>query len=116
MRIALSTNWNTRRHVEGEAIADEILALGFDALELGYHTTEEIAEGVLRRVNSGAVTVDSVHAYCPVPVGAPHGYPELYLLASLDEDERATGWPLSIGSWTAASLVTETLTREGAAR
>lgn len=89
MRIALSTNWNVRRHTDGEAMVDEIIALGFDALELGYHTTEEIAEGVLRRVRSGGVTVDSVHAYCPVPVGAPHGYPELYLLASLDEDERA---------------------------
>ena len=99
MRIALSTNWNTNRHETGEAMVDEILALGFDALELGYHTTEEIAAGVLRRVESGAVTVDSVHAYCPVPIGAPHGYPELYLLASLDEDERAM----------AAILLTRTL-------
>ena len=89
MKIALSTNWNVRRHEAGEAMVDEILALGFDALELGYHTTEELAAGVLRRVQAGSVKVDSVHAYCPVPVGAPHGYPELYLLASLDEDERA---------------------------
>lgn len=89
MRIALSTNWNVRRHEAGEAMVDEILALGFDALELGYHTTDELAAGVRRRVQAGAATVDSVHAYCPVPVGAPHGYPELYLLASLDEDERA---------------------------
>jgi sugar phosphate isomerase/epimerase len=89
MKIALSTNWNVRRHEAGEAMVDEILALGFDALELGYHTTEEIAKGVLRRVQTGAVAVDSVHAYCPVPVGAPHGYPELYLLASLDDDDRA---------------------------
>lgn len=89
MKFALSTNWNVRRHQTGEAVVDEILALGFDALELGYHTTEEVAAGVRRRVLSGAVKVDSIHAYCPVPVGAPHGYPELYLLASLDEDERA---------------------------
>ena len=89
MRIALSTNWNVARHEEGEPLVDEIIALGFDALELGYHTTETLAAGVLRRVGAGAVAVDSVHAYCPVPVGAPHGYPELYLLASLDEDERA---------------------------
>lgn len=88
MRIALSTNWNVRRHTEGEALVDEILGLGFDALELGYHTTEELAAGVRRRVAAGAVAVDSVHAYCPVPIGAPHGYPELYLLASPDEDER----------------------------
>lgn len=89
MRFSLSTNWNARRHTDGEALTDEILSLGFEALELGYHTTEELAAGIRRRVGSGAVAVDSVHAYCPVPIGAPHGYPELYLLASLDEDERA---------------------------
>ena len=89
MRISLSTNWNVARHEDGEALVDEVVALGFDALELGYHTTEELAKGIRRRVNAGAVAVESVHAYCPVPVGAPHGYPELYLLASLDEDERA---------------------------
>ena len=89
MRFSLSTNWNVSRHEAGEALADEALSLGFDALELGYHTTDELAEGIRRRVRSGVVTVDSVHAYCPVPLGAPHGYPELYLLASLDEDERA---------------------------
>jgi sugar phosphate isomerase/epimerase len=89
MRFSLSTNWNVRRHETGEALTDEILALGFDALELGYHTTDEVAAGIRRRVQAGAVRVDSVHAYCPVPLGAPHGYPELYLLASLDDDERA---------------------------
>ena len=89
MKFSLSTNWNAQRHEEGERLVDEIAALGFGALELGYHMTEELAAGVRRRVQAGAVTVDSVHAYCPVPIGAPHGYPELYLLASLDEDERA---------------------------
>lgn len=89
MRYSLSTNWNARRHDDGGALVDEITALGFDKLELGYHMTEELAAGVRRRVESGAVQIGSVHAYCPVPIGAPHGYPELYLLASLDEDERA---------------------------
>ena len=89
MRFALSTNWNARRHTEGEPLVDEILALGFDALELGYHTTELQAEGIKRRLASGAITVDSVHAYCPVPLSAPHGYPELHLLASADDDDRA---------------------------
>ena len=89
MKFSLSTNWNARRHDDGEKLVDEIVALGFGALELGYHLTEELAAGVRRRTHAGVVTVDSVHAYCPVPIGAPHGYPELYLLASLDEDERA---------------------------
>jgi sugar phosphate isomerase/epimerase len=89
MRFSLSTNWNARRHTEGEPLVDEIIALGFDALELGYHTTELQAEGITRRIASGAISVDSVHAYCPVPLSAPHGYPELHLLASTDDDDRA---------------------------
>lgn len=88
MRIALSTNWNAKRHESGEALTDEILGLGFDALELGYNTTEEHVKGIRARMAQGAVTVGSVHAYCPVPISAPHGYPELHLLASPDEDER----------------------------
>jgi sugar phosphate isomerase/epimerase len=89
MDFALSTNWNASRHATGEALVDEILALGFRSVELGYKLTVEQAAGVSRRIASGAVTVSSVHAYCPVPVGAPSGHPELYLLASRDEDERA---------------------------
>ncbi|MCL1920596.1 MAG: sugar phosphate isomerase/epimerase [Kiritimatiellaeota bacterium] len=89
MRFSLSTNWNAARHADGEALVEEILSLGFDALELGYNTTEAHVEGIRRCVASGAVTADSVHSYCPVPISAPHGYPELYLLASLDDDDRA---------------------------
>ncbi len=88
MKIALSTNWNSKRHTDGSAIVDEALDLGFDALELGYNLTENQAREIKQRVVNGAIQVDSVHCYCPVPIGAPHGYPELYLLASLDEDER----------------------------
>jgi sugar phosphate isomerase/epimerase len=89
MKFALSTNWNAARHEAGGPLVDEILALGFDALELGYHMTEELAAGVRGKVAAGEVSVGSVHAFCPGPVGAPHGYPELYLLASRDDDERA---------------------------
>jgi sugar phosphate isomerase/epimerase len=89
MDFALSTNWNAARHATGEALIDEALALGFRSVELGYQLSVEQAAGVSRRIAAGAVTVTSVHAYCPVPPGAPSGHPELYLLASRDEDERA---------------------------
>ncbi len=87
MRFALSTNWNNSRLDDGSAIVDEALAIGFDALELGFRTTSEQLEGFRRRLDE--MPVDSVHAYCPVPLGAPSGHPELHQLAAHDEDERA---------------------------
>ena len=87
MRFALSTNWNNGRLDDGAAIADEAIALGFDALELGFRTMPEQIPGFRSRLDQ--IPVDSVHAYCPVPIGAPSGHPELHQLAHHDEDERA---------------------------
>lgn len=87
MRIALSTNWNNVRLDDGAAIADEAMALGFDALELGFRTMPEQIPGFKSRLDR--MPVESVHAYCPVPIGAPSGHPELHQLAHRDENERA---------------------------
>ena len=87
MRFSLSTNWCNRRIESGEEIADKAMELGFEELELGFHTTQEQVKGFKARL--GQIPVGSVHAFCPVPLSAPQGYPELYLLASLDDDARA---------------------------
>jgi len=87
MRFSLSTNWCNRRLESGEAIADAALALGFDELELGFHTTPEQVKGFKARL--GQIPVGSIHAFCPVPISAPQGYPELYQLADFDETVRA---------------------------
>ena len=89
MDFHLSTNWNADRHAAGEAMIDEILSLGFSGVEIGYRLTEIQAGGVRQRVATGQIKVGSVHAYAPCPIGMPAGHPELYLLASPDEDERA---------------------------
>jgi len=85
--FALSTNWNNSRFNDGAAIADEAEALGFDALELGFRTQPEQLPGFRSRLDQ--MPVMSVHAYCPVPIGAPSGHPELYQLCSPDANERA---------------------------
>ena len=87
MTFALSTNWNNRRLEAGEAIVDEALALGFTSLELGFHTTDAQVKGFKARL--GEMPVGSVHAFCPVPLSAPWGCPELYRLADFDEAARA---------------------------
>lgn len=87
MKWSLSTNWLARRVESGEEIAEKASAMGFDELELGFHTTDAQADGFRRRLD--LIPVGSVHAFCPVPISAPQGYPELYALASFDEDARA---------------------------
>ena len=86
MKFSLSTNWCNRRIESGEEIADKAMELGFEELELGFHTTQEQVKGFKARL--GQIPVGSVHAFCPVPISAPQGYPELYLFASPDENER----------------------------
>ena len=70
----------------GEEIADKAMELGFTELELGYHTTLFQVKGFKARHDQ--IPVGSVHAFCPVPISAPQGYPELYSLASFDEESR----------------------------
>lgn len=86
MRFSLSTNWCNRRFESGEEIADKAMELGFSELELGFHTSQFQVKGFKARL--GRIPVGSVHAFCPVPISAPQGYPELYQLASFDEEDR----------------------------
>ncbi len=88
MNFSLSTRWNAYRHENGEAMVDEIIKLGFNRLELGYDLRIELVPGVKQRIASGEITCPSVHNYCPVPIGAPRGHPELFSLSSLDDRER----------------------------
>lgn len=84
VELALSTRWNAGRHRDGEAMIAEILDLGFARVELGYDLRRDLIEGVRRSIDAGAVTVGSVHNFCPVPTAAPAGHPELFSLASRD--------------------------------
>ena len=86
--LAISTRWNAGRHRTGEAMLEEILALGLDRVELGYDLRAELIPGVKALVAAGAVRVGSVHNFCPIPVGAPRPHPELYTPASPDRRER----------------------------
>ena len=101
MKFALSTNWSNVRLDDGAAIADEAGELGFDSLELGFRTRPSQLAGIKSRLDS--MPVESVHAFCPAPVGAPDGHPELYRLCSPDENERAMAHMLLEKSFSCAA-------------
>lgn len=82
MTFSLTTRWNAARHETGEAMIEEILELGIDHVELGYDLRAHLVPGVESMVQAGRVTVDSVHAYCPLPAAVPLAHPEPFTLAS----------------------------------
>ncbi len=88
MDFALTTRWNASRHIHGEDLVDEILELGFTRIELGYDLRLDHVPGVKKRIADQSVRVTSVHNYCPVPMGAPSGHPELFTLAHPDRKIR----------------------------
>lgn len=89
MPFALTTRWNAGRHRDGEAMIEEILELGFACVELGYDTRLDLVPGVLRMVEQRAVSVGSVHNFCPVPMVAQRPHPELFTFGSRDRRVRA---------------------------
>jgi len=89
MNLGISTRWNTYRHSSGEELLTEILDLGLSNVELGYDLTLDLVPDIRRMVEEGTIVVRSVHNFCPVPLGAPFGHPELFPLTSLDRHEHA---------------------------
>lgn len=67
---------------------DEILALGVLSMELGYNTSLDLVPGIREAVAQDRIKISSLHNYCPIPMGAPYGHPELFLFASPDRDAR----------------------------
>lgn len=87
MKLSLSTNWCNRQITDGAEIAEKALALGFDELELGFRTSYEQVPGFKAMLSK--IPVGSIHAFCPIPLSAPYGHPELFQLASFAPGERA---------------------------
>ena len=94
--LGLSTHWNACKHTSGEALVEETLELGFKNLELGYDLTTDLITGIRLMVEQKATQINSVHNFCPVPIGASQGHPELFELASLSPMERESAIQLTL--------------------
>ncbi len=88
MTFGLSTHWNAYRHKSGETLIEEILTIGVNHVELGYDIYLELVPGIVKMVEEKAVVIDSLHNFCPIPLGAPCGHPELFSLVSTNPQVR----------------------------
>ena len=87
--LSLSTNWNSREVEDGRALVESARALGLDAIELGYALTHRQADGIRAAVAAHEIAITSVHAFCPVPMGATAGHPEIHTICATDARARS---------------------------
>lgn len=79
---ACSTCWNSARHNAGEEMLREIADLGFQFVELGHGIRVSLLPGIEKFLRSGALTVSSVHNFCPLPLEITRASPDCYEFSS----------------------------------
>lgn len=62
---SFSTSWNWRGSDSGTRVIEEILALGFDSVELNYKITSRMLETIRPYIEQGRLKVPSVHNVFP---------------------------------------------------
>ncbi|HVU23927.1 MAG TPA: TIM barrel protein [Opitutus sp.] len=86
-RFSLSTSWCSHRHTDGYAMAQEMVGLGFEWIELSHGIRITLVPGLLRAVEEGVVKISSTHNFCPLPTGVVQAAPNLFEPSSLDVRE-----------------------------
>ncbi len=103
MTLSLSTCWNSWKHHDGRAIAEEILGLGFDTLEISHGIRSSQLEGILAAKSKRKFNVSSVHNFLPMPIEVTSDSPDCYEFTSPrpSERERAVKLTLTTIDWAA---------------
>jgi len=89
--IGLSTSWlSERENITGREVIEEVLALGFKAIELEYRLTGAMFEEMRPFLLNSKMKIRSIHNFFPFPDGLPpsNAGADLYLLSSPDREER----------------------------
>lgn len=86
--LSISTCWNSQRHTDGAAMLEELLAFGFDSVELGHGIRLSLWDGIQKVYDSGRVRFSSLHNFCPLPVEILKPSPDCLLFSSHREAER----------------------------
>ncbi len=93
--LSFSTSWNSSRHTDGETMLEELLALGFENVELGHGIRPSLMEGIQRMFEKGKVRFSSLHNFCPLPVEITKAAPDCYQFSSYRKPERERAIKLS---------------------
>lgn len=96
--LAFSTCWNSSRHTDGEAMIEEILDLGFNAVELSHGFKVSLLPGVKKLLDAGRVSVVGVHNFFPSPLDVASDSPDCVELTSFRKADRDRALKLSLKS------------------
>jgi sugar phosphate isomerase/epimerase len=80
--LSFSTCWNSSRHREGGPMLQEILDLGFDAVELSHGIRVSLVGGIQQYYDAGKVRISSLHNFCPLPLEVQGSSPDCYEFTS----------------------------------
>lgn len=94
---AFSTSWNVRKHPVGRDMMEEIIALGFNQIELNYQVSREHLNTIEPMIESGKIKISSVHHVFPKEDNPKYG-PDSLMLGSHIEEDRLHGIDLLIQS------------------
>ena len=88
MKFSLSSSYFAGRRYTPDVMVAQTVALGFDAVELGYFTREVELDAWQMALAREGVSVSSIHAFCPMPLEMPQLGPEVFSLAAPEHEER----------------------------
>ena len=80
--LSFSTSWNAERGKSGQEIVQEILDLGFDAIELGHGLNAPVVYEMLELRKKIPFVVSSLHNFCPLPPEVLVDQPDCYEFTS----------------------------------
>lgn len=76
--LSFSTCWNGQDHSDGLKLVQEILALGFDTIEISHGTKISLLPGIFQAWQQGLVKISGVHNFTPSPVEIMIDAPDIY--------------------------------------
>jgi sugar phosphate isomerase/epimerase len=76
--LAFSSCWNNSRHTDGETMIEEIVALGFQNIELSHGMTIAKLPGIKKAFQRGLFRCSGVHNFFPSPVEVMIDAPDAY--------------------------------------